>query len=129
MITAPLYIELKTKNGFKKHYLNFNQFRNNHFQVNNKSKKEFNELMSVQLANKRFKGALIIEYRLYKGDNRKFDLANICSVVDKFFCDSLVKFNCIEDDNVNVIKEIRYIYAGVDKNKGRVEIEILKREY
>jgi hypothetical protein len=40
-----------------------------------------------------------MEYQLYKGTKRALDSMNVYSIVDKFFCDTLIEMECIEDDN------------------------------
>lgn len=52
------------------------------------------------------------------------DVSNVCSVVDKFFCDALVEEGRIPDDNYDHIPEIKYIFGEVDKTNPRVDVEI-----
>jgi Holliday junction resolvase RusA-like endonuclease len=65
-----------------------------------------------------------ITYTYFSNSNRKSDISNMCVVIDKFFCDCLTEFGCIPDDNYEFIKEVVYLFGGVDKGKGRVEIQI-----
>ena len=67
-----------------------------------------------------------ITYTLYDGCNRSKDLSNICCIVDKFFCDVLVKLKKIPDDNRNNLVEVRYVYGGLDKQNPRCEVAIKK---
>lgn len=123
MITLPTQVWI-SKN--KKFILNLNNYRNTHFQVLNKAKKEFKELL-IELRNLRIDGPFSLRYTLYRGTKRKCDISNILSVVDKFFCDALQEYGCIEDDDMNTIFGIEFVYGGYEKDKERVEVEIIKR--
>ncbi len=125
MFTSPLYITLNNK----KHYLNLNLFRNWHYQLSNKLKKEYKAIMFNQLFNKKFEGNLIVEFTLFTGNKKRVDLDNLLSIQTKFFNDCLVELGCIEDDSVLHIVGNRHIYGGYEKGKGRVEIKIYKVEY
>ena len=65
-----------------------------------------------------------ITYTVFKGDRRRFDIANVCSVVDKFFCDAMVEAGKLPDDNAKVIDQVVYKYGGIDKGNPRVEIQV-----
>lgn len=65
-----------------------------------------------------------ITYTLYTANRRLCDIANICSVTDKFFCDALVSLKRIEEDNYLFIPEIKYIFGSIDKDNPRVEVLI-----
>ncbi len=124
MITAPLYIQI----GSKKHYLTLNNYRNWHYQLSNKLKKEFKKLMFPQLHNKQFNGVLHIKYTLFRGDKKRVDLDNMLAVQSKFFQDTLTELNCIEEDNIEVIRKVSFEFGGYDKGNGHIEIEIYKME-
>lgn len=55
-------------------------------------------------------------YTLTTKDNRGRDLGNMCYIVDKFFCDALVHYGLIEDDNYFIIPKIWFNFKGLDKN-------------
>jgi len=63
-------------------------------------------------------------YTVYPATGRKFDLANVLSIVQKFTDDALQEFGFITDDSYKVIPIIVYKFGGVDKEKPRVELEI-----
>jgi len=130
LITMPLFIQLAKSIKGKKYHINLNNYRNWHMQVSNNLKIRYKEMSVAALedaptikANK-----IAIEYTLYRGDKRDFDLMNILSVHDKFFCDALVWLGCVPDDNINHIDSFTFKYGGYEKNKGRVEIKITKIE-
>jgi len=124
-ISVPLFIILprKTK-ADRKMYLNLNGYRNWHFIVSNIIKQKFCEGLESSLNGLKFKGKLDITYTLFKGSKRKIDRANILSIVEKFFCDALTHYECIEDDNDEVLKATHYYTGGIDKDNPRVEIII-----
>jgi hypothetical protein len=63
-------------------------------------------------------------YVAYPSSNRKFDLANVLSVVQKFTDDALIELGIIPDDCYKVIPEITYKFGGVDKVNPRAELVI-----
>lgn len=91
--------------GNKKFSLNLNVYRNAHYQVLNKAKIVFkNQLIANYPEITKIKAQRVeIEYFIERNNNRKFDTENIKSIVDKFFCDALVKFECILDDNYSYV--------------------------
>jgi hypothetical protein len=120
----PLHIEIG-KNKIKKHSINMNQYRNWHFQVSNKIKQKYQDLVSKQLKEhklKRYK-KISLDFVIYYGSKRKSDRSNFLSIQEKFFCDALVKMQIIEDDNDMFIESSHY-YSGYDKNDPRCEIFI-----
>lgn len=65
-----------------------------------------------------------ITYYLYLGSKRMTDISNVCSIVDKYFCDVLVQEGKIPDDNYNHLVKVSYIFAGIDTKNPRVEVQI-----
>jgi hypothetical protein len=51
-------------------------------------------------------------------------VANICSVVDKFFSDALVNLGYIADDNYQHVLGVQYLFGSVDSKNPRVEVTI-----
>ena len=111
----------------KRYHLNLNQYRNWHFQVSNKLKVTYKEIISPQLVDLSFK-KIELKFTLYKSSKRKVDRSNVLTVHEKFFCDALVETGCIEDDNDEFLEATHYYSGGIDKENPRVEIEITKLE-
>ena len=65
-----------------------------------------------------------MSFQLFKPTKGITDKANALSIVEKFFCDALTKFNCIPEDNDSIIISQEYLPTVYDKNNGRVEITI-----
>jgi hypothetical protein len=122
-IILPLKINIprKTKKD-RSVYLNLNTYRNLHYVVNNQVKKIFKESLKSDLYGIKMSNQVKITYTYYANSNRKSDLSNMCSIVDKFFCDALTYYGCIPDDNYEHVVEVIYKYGGVDKGQGRVEV-------
>lgn len=121
LIKSPLSVSI-SKN--KKFILNLNNYRNTHYYLLNTAKRAYKETMLSQLNSLPKYSKIHITYIVYPQTNRKFDLSNVCSVVDKFFCDALVETGHIEDDNYNYIPNITYCMGTIDKDNPRVEILI-----
>ena len=114
----------KTKKD-KRVYLNLNVYRNLHYVVNNQAKMFYDSIMFPQLKDiPQFKKPIILIFTLFKKSKRRTDRANILSIVEKFFCDSLVFYKCIEDDCDEYIDHSEYYTGGIDRDRPRVEIEI-----
>jgi len=69
-----------------------------------------------------------IEYVLYPKTNRLTDISNVLSIHDKFFCDALVEYGKLPEDNYLYIPEIKYKMGEVEKSNPRVEILIKEIE-
>lgn len=123
--TSPLSITLprKTKKDVNKG-LNLNTYRNINFILNNQMKVIYKELFKEQLSGIKIPTPCKITYTYFANSARKSDISNMCVVIDKFFCDCLTEFDCIPDDNYDYVKEVVYLFGGVDKGRGRVEIVI-----
>lgn len=131
-LSLPLSILIprKTKED-KKVILNMNTYRNLHHMTNNQAKIIFKDLVreligqfSLSLRVPGNPPPYKLTYTLYQEQNRKTDVANVLSIVDKFACDALVELGIIPDDNCRIIGEVVYKYGGVDKGYPRAELEI-----
>lgn len=67
-----------------------------------------------------------LKYVLYPKTKRLTDVANVCSIVDKFFSDVLVEAGTIPDDNYNHLRDIMYSFGEVDPLNPRVTVFISK---
>jgi len=108
--------------------LNINIYRNAHYIVNNLAKTIYRQAMEEQLAGLCFDYAIDLEFTLYKPSKRKIDRSNILCIVEKYFCDALVHYGCIGDDNDLYINSTKYLTGGVDKRSPRAEILIWQRK-
>jgi hypothetical protein len=121
ILSLPLVVPVTKQKGF---YLNLNQYRNAHYHTLNKAKTAFKEHMTNAILRLPRFNVVELIYTLYPGSNRELDVANICSIVDKFFCDSLVELGKLSDDCYKFLTEVRYRFGAVDKMNPRVEVQI-----
>lgn len=123
IVSVPYWVMLGKKKP-KPFYLNLNTYRNAHFQTLNKAKEAFHDICKDRLANLPVLLQVALTYTLYTKTNQLCDTANICCIVDKFFCDSLVEYGKIPDDNYQIVKGVDFRFGGVDKSNPRVEVSI-----
>jgi len=116
---SPFEVILPSGKPFR---LNLNVYRNAHYRVLYDAKNRFNELIWDCVAPLPAMESCKLEYAVYPKTNRKMDISNICSVVDKFFCDLLVQSGKLPDDNYEHIQSISYVFGGVCKSHPRIEI-------
>lgn len=109
----------------KQWILNLNSYRNTHYRVLNNCKINYKKYMESQIKKSKSLKKIICVYTAYNSTKRKFDLGNVCSVHEKFFEDALVELGKLPDDNVDYIPIVIYMYGGIDKNKPRVDINVM----
>lgn len=124
-ITLPLKVVLPRKTiKDKSVYINLNTYRNLQHFTSNDVKKIFSGNLKDTLEGVVLHTPIKIIYTYFANSNRKSDLSNMCSILDKFFCDALTTYGCIPDDNYEYVPHVEYIYGGVDKGNGRVVVII-----
>lgn len=121
-IHLPLAIPITPKKNFS---LNLNVYRNAHFYELNKAKEVFHQYIGQLFDGIDPMNRVMIIYTLFFGSKRRVDTANICSIVDKFFCDTLTEKKILPDDSYDVIEEVIYRFGGIDKENPRVEALIV----
>jgi len=123
-IDLPLEVYYSKK---KKFILNLNNYRNAHYRVLSISKRLYSENLVPRLKDfDRFTEPVSLTYTYYARSNRRLDISNPCSIIDKFTCDALVKAEILEDDSFKQIKEVVYKFGGVEKDNPRCELVISK---
>lgn len=136
IIDLPLFVGGTTKilkNGTttkptKKYWLTLNNYRNWHYQIANGTKKKFKELIKedvLRLPNLfELWDKVHLEYLLYSPDNKKRDLTNSVSIVDKYFADALVELGKLKDDSCSFVPSISCRYMGIDRVNPRMTVNI-----
>lgn len=119
-ITVPLQIQV----GKKKVSLNLNTYRNLHYHLLNQAKINFKEEVLSQIIQLPLISKCNLTYTFFFPDKRERDISNYGSVISKFFEDSLVELNILEDDNYTFISEVTYRFGEIDKLNPRCEITI-----
>lgn len=123
-LVAKIDLPLKLGLGRKNYALNLNVYRNAHYQVLNHMKVSFTELIEPEVQKLPELNKAVLSYSYYPGSMRLSDTANVCSIVDKFFCDALVKAGKLPDDNYNYVPKVTYAIGNVDKDNPRVTVSI-----
>ena len=112
-IDLPLEVHYSKK---KKFILNLNNYRNAHYRVLSISKSLYSDNLVPRLKDfDRFTEPVSLTYTYYARSNRRLDISNPCSIIDKFTCDALVKAEILEDDSFKQIKEVVYKFGGLRK--------------
>lgn len=105
--------------------LNINWYRNVFHITNNFVKQAFKYIVSQDMMGMPCpKPPLRFTYTLFYDCNRKVDVANVLSVIDKYTSDALTECGIIPDDNYKIVAEVVYRWGGVDKDDPRVVLEI-----
>ena len=89
-LDLPLSVMVSKK---KKFILNLNQYRNLHFRVLAQAKRLYSKIVLKLLLERQTvirEAPLEVEYLYWHGNNRRHDIMNIISVIDKFAMDSIV---------------------------------------
>ena len=125
IFTAPLWIRLAKSETGKKYHINLNNYHNWHFSTRNNIKIQYQVGLRQQLNGLKFGSKVKLAFKLIRGDNIQCDRANILCLHEKFFCDAMVQYGCLPDDNNLYIEETTYRSGPVDKENPRVEIRVL----
>ena len=122
-----LHLPLRIRNRVKTEsyfYINLNTYRNAPFHELSDMKIKFAEMVQNQIAPLPEFEWVTFHYILFPGSAREMDTNNICSIVDKFFCDAFVKAGKLTDDNYKYLRDSRFSPGEIDRNNPRVELHI-----
>lgn len=117
-LTLPLFVHTtksKTKKG--KAIFNLNNYRNWFSMKSNAAKHAMFDCIKKMKIPKGGVGPYRLEYTYYHGNQRKLDVSNPTSIIDKFTCDALTTLGYWPDDNIDYVTEVEYKWGGVDPNK------------
>ena len=121
-VRMPITVEIGVRKK-KKYYINLNIYRNKIGFLMNNVKREYHRIAEPLIPTDMKFDKIKLIYTLYLPDKRKRDIGNVLSMVDKYFCDSLVSMGVIEDDNYQYIEQIDFRLGGFDpKERGYVDI-------
>ena len=129
-INVPLRFN-RNKYKLKWWYINLNNLiqasKNTTFR--NQLKQRYSDLIEPKLRHlKPIEGTIKIIYVIHGKDARKFDVGNVGAVLDKFFCDCLVKKGILTDDDHSIIKRVEYVFGGINREDPTADIYILRDE-
>ena len=120
-ISVPLSVPVSKRKSFS---LNLNIYRNAHYQTLNKAKTTFTDSVITRLRKIPAQTKIALTYTIFFPNNRKADISNIGSIVDKFFSDALVDAGVIPDDNYIYLTHVQFFFGGIDRIDPRVEVTI-----
>lgn len=121
VIKLPVSIQVSKNKRFP---INLNHYRNAHYQTLNKAKQTFKDVISKSMLSIPHLQHIKLVYRVYPATAQELDVANICSIADKFFSDALVEYGKIKDDNFKYVKKVEYEYGHVDRQNPHIDVEI-----
>lgn len=121
IISLPLRVPISKKRKFP---LNLNHYRNAHYRELSRAKSKFTELTLDKIKHLPEMEGCLLEYVLYPATRQLCDVSNVCSVVDKFFADTLVTCNRLEDDNYELVPKVKYTFGAVDPKNPRCDVII-----
>lgn len=129
-ITLPIYYTKKYKTKKDRTFLvGLNWYRNANYHELNEVKLHYHKLVKELLQDvaEETLESYRVNYQLFY-KNKRCDLMNVVSVVDKFLNDALVEIGLITDDNVSIYRRSAAEVGGQDKENPRIEIIIEKKE-
>jgi len=126
MIELPLIARISSRKAW---ILNLNNYRNAHYQTLNKAKAEYSKevkriVNESGLDDFRISESVYLKYTYFAKTKRVVDVANPCSIIDKFTADALTDLNMWPDDCVKYVRGSFYLFGGVDKLRPRCELQI-----
>ena len=118
-LSLPIY----WSSGKSTHLVGMNWFRNIHFHVKAKVKRDYHELVLNQSLNMPKLTTFKTHYKLYY-KSAVCDPSNIISLIEKFALDGLIEAGVLTNDNVNFHLSSSWEVISQDKSDPRVEITI-----
>lgn len=99
--------------------LNLNVYRNLHYRSLTALKHKFQDHGKKLILAEAIPplGRITLRYQVFIKTKRELDIANVCSIVDKFFSDTLVHSNIIEDDNWKFLDDVSFGFGGFTDNE------------
>jgi hypothetical protein len=134
-IILPFSVSIPRKKSADKVWiLNLNTYRNTHHFTLNTVKILWKDIVAEAISQEAVRkwcydpkhtfSKFRFVYTVYPETQRKFDLGNVLSIVQKFTDDALIDLGIIPDDNYKIIEEVVYRYGGWCKSYPRIELEI-----
>lgn len=115
-VKLPIKVTLGV-NKRKSYSCNLNAYRNWQHYLKNNVKQEYHKIVKEKIPKIKVKDPVFIKYEYFAKDNRKTDLMNIVSIIDKFFSDVLVELGVLTDDNYEYVRKVCGEYKGKDELK------------
>jgi len=112
---------------------NLNFYRNAHHMILSQAKIAWKENMvasvvahdGIWLSTSLFpKPPCHLRYTIFPASGRRFDIANVLSIIQKFTDDVLVEYGYLPDDSFKIIPAVDYRFGKIDKENPRIELEV-----
>lgn len=126
----PVYFvqEFKTKKS-KAWLCSMNWYRNAHWSLQDKVKVHYDDLVK-KILNDALLPESLLSYEVrytYFYKNINSDTPNVCSLMSKFVNDTLQDMGVIVNDNVQHLKEERFLTGSMSKSNPRCLVQLYKR--
>ena len=123
IIESPLAISINSKRQF---ILNLNNYRNAYFRTLNSAKVNYKAFMKDRILDQIPVplDKIAIQYKVFKGDRRRFDIGNVTSIHQKFFEDAIVELGKLPDDRHENLPLTFDSFGGISQADPHVEITI-----
>jgi len=123
IIESPLTISINSKRQF---ILNLNNYRNAYFRTLNSAKVNYKAFMKDRILDQIPipLEKIAIQYKVFKGDRRRFDVGNVASIHQKYFEDAIVELGRLPDDRHENLPLSFFSFGGISTDRPRVEITI-----
>ena len=118
-LNLPIY----WSSGKSTHLVGMNFFRNAHYHVKAKMKRDYHALIENQSLSMPKLTTFTTHYKLYY-KSAVCDPSNIISLIEKFALDGLIEAGVLTNDNVNFHLSSSWEVVTQDKSDPRVEITI-----
>lgn len=92
--------------------------------LSNQAKHVYKDVMASQLVWLKITPPIELHFILHKWSKRMSDRANVLAIHEKFLCDAMVEYWCIEDDNDEFILWTRYSSGEINKEDPHVKVII-----
>jgi hypothetical protein len=111
-LKLPMRIRTSTK---KVTPFNLNVYRNLHFRSLTALKHKFQDHAKDLISTAKIPplGRIRLHYQVFVKTKRKLDIANVCSIVDKFFCDALQQAKIIREDDYDHLDFVSFGFGGL----------------
>lgn len=110
-VTLPIYLVNPASKTKKPWSLNLNVYRNTNSYLLGNYKKIFHLETAPLIQELPLLNKVTLDYLLYPKSVRTMDVANVLTIVDKFFCDVLVEEGKLPDDSYKHIQKISFSYG------------------
>lgn len=121
VIPSPIRVPVTLKKDF---ILNLNHYRNAHQFTLHKAKVTYEEMVTPLVVHLPKLDKVRMSYLLFPKSRQLCDVSNFCSIVDKFFSDTLVSAGILPDDNYEHVIMVAYGFGGIDRDNPRVDVVI-----